>query len=54
MGHRMEVYVPQNRVDTVISIVSSFGIDAKQIGRTEPADSNHLTLTDPVGHTFSY
>jgi phosphoribosylformylglycinamidine cyclo-ligase len=54
MGHRMEVYVPQNRVDTVISIVSSFGIDAKQIGRTEPADSNHLTLTDPVGRTFSY
>lgn len=54
MGHRMEVYVPQNKAETVIDIAKSFGIDAQQIGHTEAADKNHLTLTNPDGQQFSY
>lgn len=54
MGHRMEVYVPANRVDAVIDIARGFGIDAQQIGYTESAEGNHLTLTNPDGQEFSY
>ncbi|MFT5561016.1 MAG: phosphoribosylformylglycinamidine cyclo-ligase [Candidatus Azotimanducaceae bacterium] len=54
MGHRMEVYVPPSRVAAVIDIARSFNIDAQQIGYTEAATNNHLTLTSPDGITFSY
>ncbi len=54
MGHRMEVYVPGPSVSTVIDIAAGFGIAAKQVGFTEAADSNHLTLTDDSGNTFHY
>lgn len=54
MGHRMEVYVPAARVEAVIDIARSFNIDAQQIGYTEAATNNHLTLTTPDGITFSY
>tara|TARA_R110002073_G_scaffold1364_19_gene9591 strand:+ start:1577 stop:2980 length:1404 start_codon:yes stop_codon:yes gene_type:complete len=54
MGHRMEVYVPAGRVQEVIDIARSFNIDAQQIGFTESADHNHLTLTNPDGQTFRY
>ncbi|MFT7222117.1 MAG: phosphoribosylformylglycinamidine cyclo-ligase, partial [Candidatus Azotimanducaceae bacterium] len=53
MGHRMEVYVPLEKVSEVIQISASFGIDAQQIGFTEPADSNRLTLKTPAGE-FHY
>jgi phosphoribosylformylglycinamidine cyclo-ligase len=54
MGHRMEVYVPPARVDEVIAIARSFNIDAQQIGFTESASHNHLTLTTPDGQVFKY
>ena len=54
MGHRMEVYVPQDKVQTVIDIAESFGIAAQQVGRTEAAEQNHLTLTNNDGAQFSY
>lgn len=54
MGHRMEVYVPQERVPEVISMATSFGIDAQQIGRTEAATTTRLTLTTPDGKSFEY
>lgn len=54
MGHRMEVYVPVARVQEVIDIATSFGIAAQQIGYTEAAEENHLTLTSPDGKTYSY
>lgn len=54
MGHRMEVYVPQNRAQEVIDIASSFNIDAQQVGYTESASSNTLFLTDPEGRQFNY
>ena len=54
MGHRMELYVPENQVDNLISIAESYGIDAKRIGHTESSDSNRLTLTNNDGRSFSY
>ena len=54
MGHRMEIYVPRAHADTVISIATSFNIAAQQIGTTESASSNHLTLTDCQGGIQTY
>jgi len=54
MGHRMEVYVPPARVQEVIDIARSFNIDAQQIGFTDSAEQNHLTLTNPDGLTYHY
>ena len=35
MGHRMELYVPQEIANSIIDISQSFGVDAKLIGRVE-------------------
>lgn len=54
MGHRMEVYVPPGRVAEVIDIAGEAGVEARQIGYTEAAPSNKLTLTDTLGQTFTW
>ena len=54
MGHRMEVYTDPSTADAVIAIAESFGIDAKIIGRTEPAEVSRLTLITPSGETILY
>ncbi len=48
MGHRMELYVPYEVSDDIISISKSFGVDAKIIGRCEKGDSK-VTLTSEKG-----
>lgn len=53
MGHRMEVYVPEDRAQEVIEISRSFNIDAQVIGHVEDADTNHLTIKSEFG-TFEY
>ena len=53
MGHRMEVYVPQERAAEVIDIAGSLGVAARQVGHTRGAASNQLTLTSEHG-TFEY
>ncbi|MDG2072207.1 MAG: GntR family transcriptional regulator [Pseudomonadales bacterium] len=54
MGHRMEIYLHPSQVDTVISVANSFNITAQQIGYTEPAEHNHLWLTDTNGDQQTY
>lgn len=54
MGHRMELYVPQPRVDEVIDVANTFGIHAQQIGYTEAASENQLSLVDHLGKTLHY
>ena len=54
MGHRMEVYVPVNRVQEVIDIAATFKIDAQQVGYTEACTTNTLFLKDPEGREFNY
>jgi phosphoribosylformylglycinamidine cyclo-ligase len=49
MGHRMELYLPQQIAQQVIEISNSFGIEAKIIGRVEAAKTKQVTLKTPHG-----
>jgi phosphoribosylformylglycinamidine cyclo-ligase len=53
MGHRMEVYLPEARASRVITIAKSFGVEARVVGRVEPADRKQVTLKTPMGE-FNY
>lgn len=53
MGHRMELYVPEEIAQDLIAISQSFNIDAQVIGRVESAVSKHLTITTENG-TYTY
>ncbi|MAW64970.1 MAG: phosphoribosylformylglycinamidine cyclo-ligase [Flavobacteriales bacterium] len=53
MGHRMEVYLPEEHAKGIIDISKSFGVDAQIVGRVEAAKSNKLTLNSEFG-TFEY
>jgi len=44
MGHRMEIYVPENVAKEVISISTSLGVDAKVVGRVEKSAEKKLTI----------
>jgi phosphoribosylformylglycinamidine cyclo-ligase len=53
MGHRMELYVPEQIAAEIISISESFGIQARIIGRCEEWKGKKLTIkTD--SDTFEY
>ncbi|MFL2528208.1 MAG: GntR family transcriptional regulator [Candidatus Azotimanducaceae bacterium] len=54
MGHRMEVYISPKYVETVISIAKQYNVEAQQIGVTEEAKTNQLTLTDWSGNLQEY
>ena len=54
MGHRMEIYIAPQHVQTLIDISSSFNIAAQQIGYTECSAQNRLTLTDMTERVFEY
>jgi len=49
MGHRMELYVPQEIASSIIDISKSFGVDAKLIGRVEGHSSRKLTIKSSFG-----
>ncbi|OKS86755.1 AIR synthase related protein [Mucilaginibacter polytrichastri] len=49
MGHRMELYVPQEIADGIIAISKSFNIDAQIVGRVETADQKQVTITSEYG-----
>ncbi|QHS57396.1 phosphoribosylformylglycinamidine cyclo-ligase [Mucilaginibacter sp. 14171R-50] len=49
MGHRMELYVPQEIAEDIIAISKSFNVDAQIIGRVEAADKKQVTVTSPYG-----
>jgi phosphoribosylformylglycinamidine cyclo-ligase len=49
MGHRMEVYLPKEFAQEVIDLSTSFGIEAKIIGRVEKAKTKQVTLKTPHG-----
>ena len=49
MGHRMELYASPQHADEIISIATSFNIDAKVIGRVEQSTSAKVTLKTPHG-----
>ncbi|RFC53660.1 AIR synthase related protein [Brumimicrobium aurantiacum] len=53
MGHRMELYVPEEIAQDIIKISESFNVDAQIIGRVEESDAKKLTITSEFG-TFEY
>jgi len=53
MGHRMEIYVPEQYAADIISISKSFDVDAKIIGRVEKSSTKQVTLKSEFG-VFNY
>jgi phosphoribosylformylglycinamidine cyclo-ligase len=49
MGHRMELYVPQEIASELISISKSFSVDAQIIGRVEAAEKKQVTVNSEFG-----
>lgn len=49
MGHRMELYVPQEIGQNLIDISKSFGVDAQIIGRVEASDKKQVTIQSEFG-----
>ncbi|MCH4828497.1 AIR synthase related protein [Flavobacterium columnare] len=52
-GHRMELYVPAEIANNVITIAQSFNVDAKIIGRVEASETKKLTIKSEFG-SFEY
>lgn len=53
MGHRMELYLPEEIALEVIQISKSFEVDAQIIGRVEASGAKKLTIKTDKG-TFEY
>ncbi len=53
MGHRMELYVPEEIAADIIRISESFNIPAQIIGRVEASSEKQVTIESPYG-TFVY
>jgi phosphoribosylformylglycinamidine cyclo-ligase len=49
MGHRLEVYLPEEFAQEVIDVSQSFGIPAQIVGRVEASDKKKLTIKSDFG-----
>jgi phosphoribosylformylglycinamidine cyclo-ligase len=49
MGHRMELYVPEEIAADLIKISQSFGVEAQIIGRVEAAEQKQVTVRSNFG-----
>lgn len=49
MGHRMELYLPEEIAGEIISISESFGVPAQIVGRVEKADKKQVTIQSEYG-----
>ncbi len=49
MGHRMEIYVPQEIAQDIIEISKSFNVDAQIVGRVESSADKKLTIRSEYG-----
>ena len=49
MGHRMELYVPNEIAEDIIAISKEFNVDAKIIGKVESAENKKLTIKSSFG-----
>lgn len=49
MGHRMELYVPENVAQDIIAISKQFNVDAKIVGRVESNNGKKLTIKSKYG-----
>lgn len=53
MGHRLEIYIPEEHAARIIEISKSFNIDAQIIGRVEKSEKTMVTVNTDKG-TFEY
>ena len=53
MGHRMEVYLPEQYAAEVIDVARHFNIDAQVIGRVEEAAESEVVIESSLG-SFEY
>jgi len=53
MGHRMELYVPEEIAEEIIAVSQSFDVDAQIVGRVEAATKKQLTIKSEFG-VFEY
>lgn len=53
MGHRMEVYLPEQYAAEVIDVARHFNIDAQVIGRVEDAAESEVVIESSLGN-FEY
>lgn len=53
MGHRMELYVPENIADDIIRISQTYNIDAQVVGRVTDSPAKKVTVKSEFG-TFEY
>lgn len=49
MGHRMELYIPEEIAADLIKISQSFGVEAQIIGRVEAAEQKQVTVRSEFG-----
>jgi len=49
MGHRMELYVPQEIATDLIAISKNFGVEAQIIGHVEAAEAKQVTIRSEFG-----
>jgi len=54
MGHRMELYVPQEIAQDIINISKSFNVDAQIIGYVETAEKKQVTIRSEFGEFVYY
>ncbi|MCC9136649.1 AIR synthase related protein [Pontibacter silvestris] len=52
MGHRLEIYLPEQYADDLIAISQAFGVEAQVIGRVKDSKANELTLKSPHGEFY--
>lgn len=53
MGHRMELYVPENIANSIINIAKSFDVEAQVVGHVKAADRKQLSIHSEYG-VFEY
>ncbi len=53
MGHRMELYVPEEISENIIEISKSFGVDARVVGYAKSSEGKKLTIKSEHG-VFEY
>jgi phosphoribosylformylglycinamidine cyclo-ligase len=53
MGHRMELYIPENVAPEIIKISKSFNVDAQIIGKVEASEKKKLSIISEKG-SFEY
>ncbi|MFN0013008.1 MAG: AIR synthase-related protein [Saprospiraceae bacterium] len=53
MGHRMEIYLPEEHAESTIQIAAGFGIEARVVGQVEAHPSAKVTVASIHG-TFEY